>query len=54
MNVSQIISVKNNGEKLKDFNLKKKKKRSQKAVTLQFIYTLSHMSISPKLLTYQL
>lgn len=52
MNVSQIISVKNNGEKLKDFNLKKKK--SQKAVTLQFIYTLSHVSISPKFLTYQL
>lgn len=51
MNVSQTISVKNNGEKLKEFNLKK---RSQKAVTLQFIYTLSNVSISPKLLTYQL
>lgn len=30
MNVSQIISVKNNGEKLKDFNLKKKKKEVRK------------------------
>lgn len=49
-----MISVKSNDERLK----KKKKKnwpyRSKKAAGLQFIYTLSNVSLLSKLLTFQL
>lgn len=38
MNVSQTISVKNNGEKLKEFNLKKKKKKSESCYTTVHLY----------------